>query len=335
MADSIPPNLYQRDGIWWARIQVRGRDVRRSLRTGVKAEAKQRLKALLAEAQAERAAASGLPSDAAERTWREAVSRYLSTQLSDLRPRTRDRYECSIRMMHPHFGELRLRQITPARVNEYVTARLAAGASPATVRRDLTVAARVFKVAIRAGWVASNPIPDEKGELVERREPVQPVPLRRIAQVLRHAPPGLAALIRFAAKTGCRQEEAAGLERQHVDFTAGTITFARTKTASPRVIPMTPSTHRLLAHALAAKGGPEQPVFRNREGSRFQGMPSRWRELVRAAGVPRFRMHDLRHTYAIRWLQAGGSIYPLSRRLGHSTVRTTEIYAGWLTDRAH
>jgi integrase len=202
------------------------------------------------------------------------------------------------------------------------------------------VASRVFKVAKRAGWVAANPIPDEKGELVERREPVQPVPLRSIAQVLRHAPAALGDLIRFAAKTGCRQEEAAGLERQHVDLKAGTITFARTKTAAPRVIPMTPSMRRLLVRALAtgdrrSNAPPDQPVFRNREGSRFLGMPSRWRELVRGAGVPIFRMHDLRHTYAIRWLQAGGSIYPLSRRLGHSTVRTTEIYAAWLTDRAH
>ena len=37
-----------------------------------------------------------------------------------------------------------------------------------------------------------------------------------------------------------------------------------------------------------------------------------------------------------RWLKAGGSIYDLSRHLGHTSVKTTEIYLGHLTgDEQH
>lgn len=198
------------------------------------------------------------------------------------------------------------------------------------MRRDLAVASRVFKIARRAGWIKDNPIPDEKGELSERREPVEPVALRHMAKVIRNAPEGLADLIRFAARTGCRQEEAGSLERRNVNFSAGTITFIKTKTRSPRVIPMTPPVRRMLAVILAETGPPEQPVFRNRDGTRLEGLPSRWRNVHQRADVPHFRFHDLRHTFAIRWLQQGGDIYRLSRRLGHSTVRTTEVYSGWL-----
>ena len=51
------------------------------------------------------------------------------------------------------------------------------------------------------------------------------------------------------------------------------------------------------------------------------------------AGRPfrRFRCHDLAHGDAIRYLKNGGGIYALSQQLGHSSVKTTEIYLGFLT----
>jgi site-specific recombinase XerD len=40
----------------------------------------------------------------------------------------------------------------------------------------------------------------------------------------------------------------------------------------------------------------------------------------------RLSPHTLRHTFAINFLQSGGDIYMLSRILGHSSVKTTEVY---------
>jgi integrase/recombinase XerD len=44
-----------------------------------------------------------------------------------------------------------------------------------------------------------------------------------------------------------------------------------------------------------------------------------------------FRFHDLRHRHAVDWLKSGGSIYDLQQRLGHTSVKTTEIYLAFLT----
>ena len=44
-----------------------------------------------------------------------------------------------------------------------------------------------------------------------------------------------------------------------------------------------------------------------------------------------FRFHDLRHRYAVDYLKAGGSIYDLQQHLGHSSVKTTEIYLDYLS----
>ena len=44
-----------------------------------------------------------------------------------------------------------------------------------------------------------------------------------------------------------------------------------------------------------------------------------------------FRFHDLRHWHAVQWLKEGRSLYDLQRRLGHTSINTTEIYCQYLT----
>jgi site-specific recombinase XerD len=36
--------------------------------------------------------------------------------------------------------------------------------------------------------------------------------------------------------------------------------------------------------------------------------------------------HKFRHTFARTWLERGGEVYSLSRLMGHSSVKVTEIY---------
>ena len=51
-------------------------------------------------------------------------------------------------------------------------------------------------------------------------------------------------------------------------------------------------------------------------------------ELSRAAGLPRIRLHDLRHTHATLALQAGVHPKIVSERLGHSTISfTLDVYS--------
>ena len=51
------------------------------------------------------------------------------------------------------------------------------------------------------------------------------------------------------------------------------------------------------------------------------------------ASISAFRWHDLRHTFATRFLEAGGSIIELQRILGHSQLSTTMRYAHARQDR--
>jgi integrase/recombinase XerD len=65
-----------------------------------------------------------------------------------------------------------------------------------------------------------------------------------------------------------------------------------------------------------------------------------WREVVKRAQIRAqregrkltpMRFHDLRHEYAIRYLEKGGSLYTLQKLLGHGSIRQTEGYLSYLT----
>lgn len=51
-------------------------------------------------------------------------------------------------------------------------------------------------------------------------------------------------------------------------------------------------------------------------------------DLAAAAGLPRIRLHDLRHSYATAALANGVPVKVLSQRLGHADVGVTlKVYA--------
>jgi len=57
-----------------------------------------------------------------------------------------------------------------------------------------------------------------------------------------------------------------------------------------------------------------------------------WKRALDNANIPYRKFHALRHTYATRLFENGTSILTVSRLLGHSSIKTTEIYTHVLED---
>lgn len=57
-----------------------------------------------------------------------------------------------------------------------------------------------------------------------------------------------------------------------------------------------------------------------------------WQRALNNADIPYKKFHALRHTYATKLFENGTSILTVSRLLGHSSIKTTEIYTHVLED---
>ncbi len=154
----------------------------------------------------------------------------------------------------------------------------------------------------------------------------------------------------LSATTGLRRGELLGLRWRDLDLPASrlsviqtlvtvnyAVTISSPKTArGRRSVALDPATvaalrayrARVLGERLAlGLGAPKDDdlVFTEVDGSPLHPgqFSDRFDRLVKAAGVPRIRFHDLRHTHATLSLQAGIHPKVVSERLGHSTVSIT------------
>lgn len=148
-------------------------------------------------------------------------------------------------------------------------------------------------------------------------------------RLLNTSPAWLREIITFALNTGMRQGEILALTWRDLDFCRGTLVVMKSKNRERRTIPLNNLVFELLATKRAACDEKEGPVFLTGLGN-----PLKVRYLVRAfskardqAGMPDFRFHDLRHTFATRLVQKGVDLYKVQRLLGHKTSVMTQRYA--------
>lgn len=162
------------------------------------------------------------------------------------------------------------------------------------------------------------------------------------------------AMFRLAALTGMRRGELVGLRWTDLDLTRRRLTVNQSVTVVDGVevasIPKTRRSRRVLdldaatvvalqqhrAHQresylrLGVTATASDRVFTTDLGEPLQpnSVGQAFRRLVKEAGVPVIRLHDLRHTHASQLLMAGINIKIVSERLGHASVGfTLDTYA--------
>jgi integrase/recombinase XerD len=328
-----PPGCFWRGDILFGRKRINGRLVRWSLETSDPAVARQRQKAGASKLTA-------VKHGDITRTYADTIelwSKWIGRQVS---PGTVKRYAVSLGQLDGLIGDARqILDIDGKLIAEIVRARTAAGATNATIKRDLGALSSVMNFAMDQGWIETNPVLPRLRRIKERRNPIV-LPIRRdIDLVIERAPGMLKDLVEAAIATGARQTELLSAKREHVDHARRQITLYKTKRNKPRTIDLEPLGGYLLIQSLPTYVGSPllfwhsngQP-YRN-FSSQFAGVVARAREWAVANGAEfrRFRFHDLRHLHAVEFLKAGGDIYDLCKRMGHSSVKVTEGYLAYLT----
>lgn len=331
----MPTNLYLRGTTYWGRLKIAGREYRASLRTPDAREAARRLRAWRLKLER---ASLGSPDTP---TFKAAVVRWATEVLPNaVKPAVATRYLSSIAQLEAVFGSLRVDQITAQTIGEYVSSR-ANLVTNATIRRDLTALSRMLAACTAWGWVPANPVATyDRGIIRERRDPIDPPQETAVAAVLLSVPPGIAAVLRLLHATGMRENEAVTLTGEDVLWDRQQIALRKTKTNRPRTIDWrTPAGDAgAVLRSLSRTG----PLFTNERGDQYRNFSSNFSQAVRLLMIReadqgrefrRFRIHDLRHGFAIRSLRMGWDIYSLSKHLGHTSIKTTEIYLEYLSGR--
>lgn len=322
----MPDNLYKRGGTWWARVKVGGRDIRRSLRTSDRATAKKRRDAWLKEIS--HAQFHG----ESRHTYKEMARKWALEYLpGSVGAGTAKRYLVSSRQLDPYFRDLYVDEITTKKIAGMVSTRIKSGVKNATIRRDITALSTMLSCAAGWGWTEENAAKAYDRSLIkERRDPINPPTDEEVNEFVRKIADlrGLAQLVKFLEQTGMREEEGASLEWPQVSKERREVQLLKTKTNRPRVVPLSDAAWGTL------EGTPRHPeskyVFWHHEGERYRNIASRLLELKKRHGAT-FRVHDLRHKFAIEWLRANpDKIYTLQKILGHASVKTTEMYLDYI-----
>lgn len=128
----------------------------------------------------------------------------------------------------------------------------------------------------------------------------------------------------FSALTGVRHCDIQKLKWKEIQVVGEQVrlNFTQQKTKGVEYMPISEQAYELCGEP----GKPEQLVFEDLpDPSWISGPLKRW---IKSAGITRnITFHCFRHTYATLQLAGGTDIYTVSKMLGHTNVKTTQIYA--------
>lgn len=337
------------DGRWEARAVVTasdGRRVRRSFLGRTRAAVTEKLH----EALGLEARGTVQPSS------RLTVGMFLEQWLDVVRPRIRPlTFDCYRgifrRHLEPGLGQLVLARLSPRQVQLFLDGRSAVGSSPRTVAMIRAVLRQALGQAERWDLVTRNVAKLTQAPRVPRHEirPLTPAEAGRFIEAI--SGDRLEALYLTALAVGLRQGELLGLTWSDLDLAGATVTIRHAlQRIDGRLVlvePKSATSHRTLAlpaivvqalheHAVRQRRArllagarwrvdPRDLVFTTTVGTPLDGITvtRKFQALLRGAGLPRQRFHDLRHACASLLLFQGVAPRVVMETLGHSQISLT------------
>ena len=233
--------------------------------------------------------------------------------------------------------------LSDGRVDRIESKKQPKGLSAKTVRNIHQIISSALKLAIEQRLIARNPADGCALPKAERKE-MQTLPVEQLTSFLREAKDsGVFALYYIDLTTGLRRGELLGLKWSDIDLEKGDLRVQRqigridgkiiemplkTKNAY-RTLPLSADAIDVLMQQRRKTGNSEW-VFPSPTGGPMSpdSVLHMLHRVLKRAGLPKVRFHDLRHTFATLALQNGVDIKTVSGMLGHfSAGFTLDTYA--------
>ena len=257
------------------------------------------------------------------------LTRYRGFLKATRRPRTIDKFEHGLKKFN-EFRQIKyLDELTPALLDECAVwhkSKLKTKYAPG-LNRDI----RAIKTAMRQAefwdlvppqnWRKVSKFKEVKGR-VEYHTPEE------IKQILKIFNPTWQLVTRLGFQAGLRRGEMAMLKWKDVDFKNNQIYVAPNKTEGYRYVPLVPGLRKALETAKKrAKKGQEYVLDCGEDRTSPYYLTAFYAKETKEKLPFKCGMHKLRHTFASHLVQNGVDLYRVSKLLGHSSIKMTEIYA--------
>lgn len=236
----------------------------------------------------------------------------------------------------PKLGSLALGRITPPDIAVFVERMKAEAYAIGTCNRALVLLRFGFALALRwkVAGVQGNPVTEIKNikddNKIERYLTLEQT--KTLLEAVRQSDSEmLQYIVLFLIYTGARKREVLDARWRDIDWAQGSWRIPKTKSGKVRHIPLSTGALKVLEFLrLRIREGflDEQFIFANpKTGKSFVSFFYSWNNARIRAGLPEFRIHDLRHSFASYLVNAGRSLYEVQELLGHADIKTTSRYA--------
>jgi len=236
---------------------------------------------------------------------------------------THEANQNALKALRPMFGAMKLTDIDAAQIEAHLRHRLQqkkhvrrkAGVvelgtlKPTTVHQEFRVLRRILNVAVKKKLCPTNPCAGVEFPVILKGlfRPHYMTSTEQ-AKIEEHAPVYLKNVIRIITETGLRvYKELAPMKKEQVDLANKVVFIADSKTPTGVAeVPLTDIAVEAFRSQIELAGpGPWLFPSAKKPAEAQTNFKKTWERSLRKAGVPYFRLYDLRSTYATR-LSAGG-----------------------------
>ena len=294
----------------------------------------------------------GIPLDTSRATVAEFLDQWLRDYAeTNTGPRTVEGYREKIEgYIIPHIGNVPLIKLTPQHVQSLYGDMLGRGLSPRTVLHAHRVLREALSHGVKWGLLMRNVCDSVDPPKPQRKEmaALDAAGVERFLDAAFNSPYG--AFYFLAIYTGLRRGEILGLRWSAVKLPARTLSVTETiqRVKGKGLVSLEPKTDRsrrlvsippdpvALLSGLKVKQREERGafglgwsesdyVFSHTDGRPFHpdSVSHAFADIIKKAGLPHLRLHDLRHTHATMMMEMGVNPKTVSERLGHASVVIT------------
>ena len=300
---------YSSNGVYYARIKIDGKEIKRSLGTTDRTLARRKLSALKDELRQ-------IDRSQGRVTLAELCDRYLKT-VQHQKPKTVERKTFIVGRIKNDWPTGKLTQvgkIKPSDVDLWLSRYRFGSAS-----RNLHISCvkELFSSAVRDRIITASPAAHLRS--AKREKPIRLTPtfeqFKAIiadvrAQRFNADAQDSADFLEFLGRAGLGQAEASSLTRGDVDFEAARIVTFRHKTGTGFAIPLFPQVRPLLERLCEGKAHDEHAFQLNDAKKALSGACKR-------LGFPRFTQRSLRRMFITRAIEQGVDVKVIAEWQGH------------------